>query len=272
MTPIEVCFGGVPLPYAIGGASVGGARRAGRLRRGAPRAGAGCPGPGGRAGARRWPAAASPCPPRTPRTLPSLSHRRMLPGQGGRGLRARRAAAAGRRPAATTPGWPTRWTRSPSDGPGVFYTGKLGAADGRRRCGPTAARSARPTWPRTGCSNVPVATPRWPAHRCSAAHDLNRHRARPARAARRPAPRCPAPSARWRWPTRCGRTRPRQRLGDTTNIPVVDADGNACVITTTLGLGAGVWLPGPGRAPQLDARRGRADTPATWPPATGCPR
>lgn len=35
-------------------------------------------------------------------------------------------------------------------------------------------------------------------------------------------------------------------LGDTTNITVVDAAGNACVVTTTLGLGAGRWLPGYG--------------------------
>jgi len=34
-----------------------------------------------------------------------------------------------------------------------------------------------------------------------------------------------------------------QKLGDTTNISVVDADSNACVVTTTLGIGAGVWLP-----------------------------
>ncbi|MEV6634107.1 gamma-glutamyltransferase [Actinoplanes sp. NPDC051470] len=38
----------------------------------------------------------------------------------------------------------------------------------------------------------------------------------------------------------------RQKIGDTTNVSVVDADGNACVITTTLGLGAAVWLPGLG--------------------------
>jgi gamma-glutamyltranspeptidase/glutathione hydrolase len=38
----------------------------------------------------------------------------------------------------------------------------------------------------------------------------------------------------------------RQRLGDTTNVSVVDPDGNACVATTTLGLGSGVWLPGLG--------------------------
>jgi gamma-glutamyltranspeptidase/glutathione hydrolase len=42
------------------------------------------------------------------------------------------------------------------------------------------------------------------------------------------------------------RDRGRQRVGDTTNVSVVDAEGNACVITTTLGLGSGVWLPGLG--------------------------
>lgn len=34
--------------------------------------------------------------------------------------------------------------------------------------------------------------------------------------------------------------------GETTNISVVDRAGNACVVTHTLGLGAGVWLPGLG--------------------------
>jgi gamma-glutamyltranspeptidase / glutathione hydrolase len=34
--------------------------------------------------------------------------------------------------------------------------------------------------------------------------------------------------------------------GETTNITAVDPDGNACVVTHTLGLGAGVWLPGLG--------------------------
>jgi gamma-glutamyltranspeptidase/glutathione hydrolase len=32
--------------------------------------------------------------------------------------------------------------------------------------------------------------------------------------------------------------------GHTTNLTVVDAEGNACVITTSLGLGSGDWLPG----------------------------
>jgi gamma-glutamyltranspeptidase/glutathione hydrolase len=42
------------------------------------------------------------------------------------------------------------------------------------------------------------------------------------------------------------RDRGRQKIGDTTNVSVVDPEGNACVITTTLGLGAAVWLPGLG--------------------------
>jgi gamma-glutamyltranspeptidase/glutathione hydrolase len=32
--------------------------------------------------------------------------------------------------------------------------------------------------------------------------------------------------------------------GDTTNVSVVDADGNACVLTSSLGLGSGDFLPG----------------------------
>jgi gamma-glutamyltranspeptidase/glutathione hydrolase len=32
--------------------------------------------------------------------------------------------------------------------------------------------------------------------------------------------------------------------GHTTNLTVVDSDGNACVFTTSLGLGSGDWLPG----------------------------
>jgi len=34
------------------------------------------------------------------------------------------------------------------------------------------------------------------------------------------------------------------RDGDTTNLCTVDAAGNACVLTTSLGLGSGDWLPG----------------------------
>jgi gamma-glutamyltranspeptidase / glutathione hydrolase len=35
-----------------------------------------------------------------------------------------------------------------------------------------------------------------------------------------------------------------ERIGDTTNLVTVDRDGNACVLTTSLGLGSGDFLPG----------------------------
>ena len=38
----------------------------------------------------------------------------------------------------------------------------------------------------------------------------------------------------------------RNARGDTTNLTVVDGDGNACVVTTSLGLGSSDWLPGLG--------------------------
>ena len=38
--------------------------------------------------------------------------------------------------------------------------------------------------------------------------------------------------------------RPQAGNGHTTNLSVVDAEGNACVLTTSLGLGSGDWLPG----------------------------
>lgn len=34
------------------------------------------------------------------------------------------------------------------------------------------------------------------------------------------------------------------RRAETTNLVAVDADGNACALTTSLGLGSGVWVPG----------------------------
>jgi gamma-glutamyltranspeptidase / glutathione hydrolase len=37
---------------------------------------------------------------------------------------------------------------------------------------------------------------------------------------------------------------PRDGNGHTTNVTVVDPDGNACVVTTSLGLGSGDWVPG----------------------------
>ena len=41
-------------------------------------------------------------------------------------------------------------------------------------------------------------------------------------------------------------TKPDHSLGDTTNVSVIDSAGNACVITTTLGIGSGIWPAGTG--------------------------
>ena len=64
-------------------------------------------------------------------------------------------------------------------------------------------------------------------------------------------PACPTCRRRSRATTRrAGRgsllaaLRPTAGAGHTTNLTVVDADGNACVLTTSLGLGSGDWLPG----------------------------
>jgi len=49
---------------------------------------------------------------------------------------------------------------------------------------------------------------------------------------------------------------PRNGGGDTTNVTVVDGDGNACVLTTSLGLGSGDFLPG--RDLQLNSMLGES--------------
>lgn len=67
----------------------------------------------------------------------------------------------------------------------------------------------------------------------------------------------------------------RQRVGDTTNISVVDSAGNACVITTTMGVGSGVWLPGLGVHLNSMLGEGELMTPGIAPgsrmPSMMCP-
>jgi gamma-glutamyltranspeptidase/glutathione hydrolase len=50
---------------------------------------------------------------------------------------------------------------------------------------------------------------------------------------------------------------PREADGDTTNVSVVDRDGNACVVTSSLGLGSGDFLAG--RDLHLNSMLGEAD-------------
>ena len=57
--------------------------------------------------------------------------------------------------------------------------------------------------------------------------------------------------------------------GDTTNLVTVDAEGNACVLTSSLGLGAGDWLPGldvhlNSMLGEADLIRGRSSPASGW--------
>jgi gamma-glutamyltranspeptidase/glutathione hydrolase len=130
-----------------------------------------------------------------------------------------------------------------AEGPALFYTGAYAAlmVDTVRAAGGALG-------PRDLASYRVLETPVDHAslgpYKVRARHDLNRVvdtiAALPADIAAMPRPaRSVALAAALR-------DRGRQKIGDTTNVSVVDADGNACVITTTMGLGAGVWLPGLG--------------------------
>jgi len=128
-----------------------------------------------------------------------------------------------------------------ADGPSAFYTGAFAgvlvdtvrAAGGALGPADLAAYRVRETH---------VDHARLAGHRIRARHDLSRTvdtiGALPDELGDRPRRAVGLATAL--------RDRGRQKIGDTTNVSVVDAAGNACVITTTLGLGGAVWLPGLG--------------------------
>ncbi|MDY7089725.1 MAG: gamma-glutamyltransferase [Actinomycetota bacterium] len=134
----------------------------------------------------------------------------------------------------------TAMARLAEAGPDVFYTGEYATAmvDAVRAAGGSLG-------PRDLAGyrvlETPVDQAALAGHRVLARHDMNRTvdtiAALPADLSR---------SGRAVAVATALRDRGRQKIGDTTNVSVVDADGNACVITTTLGLGSGVWLPGLG--------------------------
>jgi gamma-glutamyltranspeptidase/glutathione hydrolase len=127
-----------------------------------------------------------------------------------------------------------------TDGPGVFYTGEYAdvLVATVRAAGGTISPADLASY---RVAEAPVDHATLAGYRVCARHDLNRtvdtigelpaDLTRPGRA-------LGVASAL--------RNLGAQRRGDTTNVSVVDPEGNACVITTTLGLGAGVWLPGLG--------------------------
>jgi gamma-glutamyltranspeptidase/glutathione hydrolase len=240
MLAVDVFFGGVPQVYSIGGASVA-----------VPGVPVGCGEVHRRWGRLPWaelvaPAlelarAGVPLPAAHSRTLescaPALAH-----GEGA-AIYAPQGKLLQGGDLLFHPGLATAMAALAAEGPALFHTGSYApllvetvrAAGGA--LGPRDLAGYR-------VLETPVDRATLAGHQVRARHDLNRTvdtiAALPRDLAVLPRPaRAVAVAAALR-------DRGRQKIGDTTNVSVVDRDGNACVITTTMGLGAAVWLPGLG--------------------------
>ncbi|MET0418152.1 MAG: gamma-glutamyltransferase [Actinoplanes sp.] len=237
MVAVDVFFGGVPQVYSIGGASVA-----------VPGVPAGCGEVHRRWGRLPWPSVVAPAIElaRTGVPVPA-AHAVTLDA-------CAPALAWGEGAAVYTPnghrleggdllfhdGLATALAELAASGPSIFYTGVYAKlmVDTVRATGGCLGLADLAGYRvlETSVDHAVMA-----GHRVLARHDLNRtvdtiaglpaDLSRPGRAV---------------GVARALRDQGRQKIGDTTNISVVDGDGNACVITTTLGLGSGVWLPGLG--------------------------
>jgi gamma-glutamyltranspeptidase / glutathione hydrolase len=240
MVPIEVTFGEVPMSYMIGGASVavpGVPAGAGEIHR--------------RWGRLPWPLVVQPAitlatsgvtlPAAQAHTLVSVAPA-LLPGDG-----ASIYAPGGRLLQGGDllhhPGLDTTLAGLAQHGPADFYSGRMAEL---------IVKATRDTGGCLGAEDlsayrvlqVPVTQAKLAGYTVSARHDLSGTiqtiASLPPRLATMSRGRRAVALANAM--TNHG----RERLGDTTNISVVDADGNACVITLTLGLGSGVWVSGHG--------------------------
>lgn len=240
MVPIEVYFGGVPLSYSIGAASVA-----------VPGVPAGCGEVHRRWGRLPWQRVVEPAvtlarsgvvlPAAQARTLVAVAPA-LVPGEG-----ADIYSPGGRLLEGGDllhhPGLDVALEALAEEGPAVFYTGRFGqllvdtVRAGGGAIGPADLAAYR-------VLELEVGHALLGGHHVYARHDLNGTidtiaALPPDLAEVSRADRAVAVADALRW-------RGRQRLGDTTNTSVVDREGDACVITTTLGIGAGVWLPGLG--------------------------
>jgi gamma-glutamyltranspeptidase/glutathione hydrolase len=240
MTAVDVFFGGVPQVYSIGGASAA-----------VPGVPAGCGEVHRRWGRLPWADLVTPAlelartgvplPPAHARTLeacaPALAY-----GEGTTVYAPQGKLLQGG-DVLFHPGLATAMEALATEGPALFYTGSYA---------PLLVETVRADGGALGLRDLadyrvletPVDRARLGAHEVRARHDLNRTvdtiAALPGNLTVLPRPaRAVAVAAALR-------DRGLQKIGDTTNVSVVDTDGNACVITTTMGLGAGVWLPGLG--------------------------
>lgn len=238
--PVEINFGGMPVDFAIGAVTVA-----------VPGVPAGCAEVHRRWGRLEWPRVVAPAislarqgvplPGIQAHTLVSVAPA-LVPGDGA-GIYSPRGRLLRGGEVLYHPGLDRALDALARHGPDVFYTGEIGRllADVVRDGG-GALRAADLAAYRV--LEVPVEHASMGAGHVFARHDLNGTVA--TIGALPPWMESATRRERAVAVARALREYGRQRLGDTTNISVVDSDGNACVITTTLGVGSGVWLPGLG--------------------------
>jgi gamma-glutamyltranspeptidase/glutathione hydrolase len=237
MVPIEVSFGDLPMNYMIGGASVavpGVPAGAGEIHR--------------RWGRLPWHRVVEPAitlatsgvvlPAPQARTLLAVAPA-LLPGAGS-AIYAPEGRLLQGGELLHHPGLDRSLSDLAEQGPAAFYTGRIGeliveaVRDAGGCLGPEDMAAYR-------VADVPVAQARLAGRIVAARTDLNETiatiAALPARIATMRRGRRAVALAR------ALLANGRGRLGDTSNISVVDPDGNACVITLTLGIGSGVWAP-----------------------------
>jgi gamma-glutamyltranspeptidase / glutathione hydrolase len=240
MVPIEVVFGGVPMSYEIGASSVG-----------IPGVPAGAGEVHRRWGRLPWHRVVAPAvslarsgvvlPAAQARTLISVAPA-MVPGAGA-GIYSPGGKLLEGGDLLFHPGLDIALTALADDGPDVFYTGWIGErlVDAVRAGGGAIGPADLADY---AVLELPVERAPLAGAQVFARHDLNNTvptlRALPADLPVLPAGDRAVAIAD------ALRNHGRQRLGDTTNISVVDFAGNACVVTMTLGIGSGVWLPGLG--------------------------
>jgi gamma-glutamyltranspeptidase/glutathione hydrolase len=240
MVPIEVSFGGIPLSYSIGAASVA-----------VPGVPAGCGEVHRRWGRLPWQRVVEPAitlarsgvvlPAAQARTLVAVAPA-LVPGDGA-AIYAPGGKLLEGGDLLYHPGLDVALSMLADQGPSVFYTGQIGrlmvemvaAGGGTVGLADLAAYHV---------IELPVAHAAFAGRHVYARVDLNNTM----RTLAALPPGLPAFSrgARAAAMAEALLTVGRQRVGDTTNISVVDTEGNACVVTVTLGIGAGVWLPGLG--------------------------
>jgi gamma-glutamyltranspeptidase/glutathione hydrolase len=237
MTPIEVEFGGVPLSYSIGAASVA-----------VPGIPAGLAEVHRRWGRLPWPETVAPAiglarsgvvlPAAQALTLLSIFPA-LVPGLGAE-IYQPNGRLLGGGDLLYHPGLDRALTLLAEQGAEVYYTGAIAEAmvdavrAGGGAIGPADLAGYR-------VLESPVEAAPLAGRHVYARHDLNKLIATVAGLP----PTLPTLTRAERTQElgRALRGRGRQRLGDTSNITVVDADGDACVITLTMGIGSGIWLP-----------------------------